>query len=621
MQRNFDGVINYAKMKDMNQYLNAMLAESTSRTERRFRDDRQHPFIFDLLAAGSNRRSSIFDRDYLSDNLEWIRGCKQLSKSATVQRLLARANVREYGEDQNASTITTEHYWTTKDDVVVKENHLDRCMKRVAKMDLSTIEQVNENSIWLSKEIRGIRKKLKQISNLNDAGIALSTEQIAKIKRRPDLEAELSVYESAVVEIDRRIQRFADEKRKEDLPVDKDDAKHGLIDKETDNHCSKVVVNEEKDKNEPKSYFCNLCRVKCSDKQSFFLHRNGRKHRNRAAQVVEEEKEKTAATIRSQRQIEQIKSAPFLATPSKKNNKSVWGTQSQPHYKLPPPPHPVLSHVALPQFNNKIARSISQNDSITKRTKKSPYLGANQHPMEPNRGKSLNSVVSSPSFHSTPRPCNFTAILKEQEKSRNSNNKFSAGTEMLSKPMKWDFSPSSSRCVPLPFYDDSSTNFTSKSESSQRTKNVSLADFLTPSRKKQIPALATSSGIASAPWSKKESVVVNVKDKTIAAILQIQAEEASLKANQDKSYGNGGGSWYVERRERAESVAEIQRNAKEELQYRLMVEEQIEIEAQIREENRRTQNTNGKQKNNKKGTCKRRNNSKRIEKNNKNTNK
>lgn len=621
MQRNFDGVINYAKMKDMNQYLNAMLAESTNRTERRFRDDRQHPFIFDLLAAGSNRRSSIFDRDYLSDNLEWIRGCKQLSKSATVQRLLARANVREYGEDQNASTISTEHHWTTKDDAVVKESHLDRCMKRVAKMDLSTIEQVNENSIWLSKDIRGIRKKLKQISNLNDAGIALSTEQMVKINRRPDLEAELSVYESAVVEIDRRIQRFADEKRKKDLPVDKDDAKHGLIDKETDNHCSKVVVNEEKDKNEPKSYFCNLCRVKCSDKQSLFLHRNGRKHRNRAAQVVEEEKEKTAATIRSQRQIEQIKSAPILATPSKKNNKSAWGTPSQPHYKLPPPPHPVLSPVASPQFKNKIARSISQNDSSSKMTKKSLYLGANQHPMKPNRRKSLKSVVSSPSFHSTPRPCNFTAILKEQEKSSNSNNKFSA-----------DSSPSSFRCVSQPLYDDSSTKFTGKSAgSSQRTKNVSLADFLLPSRKKQMPALASFPGIASAPWSKTESVVVNVEDKTTAAavgevnsgrsILQIQAEEASLKANQDKSYGNGGGSWYVERRERAESVAKIQRNAKEELQYRLMVEEQIEIEAQIREENRRIQNTNGKQKNNKKGTCKRRNNSKRIEKNNKNTNK
>lgn len=86
------------------------------------------------------------------------------------------------------------------------------------------------------------------------------------------------------------------------------------------------------------------------------------------------------------------------------------------------------------------------------------------------------------------------------------------------------------------------------------------------------------------------------------SIVQIQAEEADLKARQDKSYGKeGGGSWYVNRRERAESVLEIQKSAQEDLEHRLLVEEQMKIEAQIHEDNNRKQKQHGKQQQEKKG--------------------
>mmetsp|Transcript_26222 Transcript_26222/g.30211 ORF Transcript_26222/g.30211 Transcript_26222/m.30211 type:complete len:186 (+) Transcript_26222:3924-4481(+) len=107
------------------------------------------------------------------------------------------------------------------------------------------------------------------------------------------------------------------------------------------------------------------------------------------------------------------------------------------------------------------------------------------------------------------------------------------------------------------------------------------------------------------------------------SISQIQAEEADLKGKQDKSYGKGGGSWYVERRKRAESVLEIQKNTKENSEYRLLVEEQMKIEAQIREENKRKHKTKQAKKkvdsngiNIRGGSSKRRNN-KKVQNNNK----
>lgn len=94
------------------------------------------------------------------------------------------------------------------------------------------------------------------------------------------------------------------------------------------------------------------------------------------------------------------------------------------------------------------------------------------------------------------------------------------------------------------------------------------------------------------------------------SIAQIQVEEENLRLKQDKSYGKGGGSWYVERRERAESVLEIQKIAQEDFEHRLLVEEQLKIEAQIREENERRQNLEKEERKPRKGRAPKRRNKK-----------
>lgn len=239
--------------------------------------------------------------------------------------------------------------------------------------------------------------------------------------------------------------------------------------------------------------------------------------------------------------------------------------------------------------------------------------------------QSANFVAKSPPV------CNFTAILKEQESLKKKASNSSSMMKRNSDPIKWTSVPGSNRCVPLSFYEKRNTGsqlINPAAQSTQkRASSVSIADFLTPPREKIKPQSksTTSIGNSSSPWSKGSSTFVREKAKQRTAsfensgrsIVEIQAEEAALKANQDKSYdGTDGGSWYVERRERAESVLEIQKNAQEDLEYRRMVEEQMEIEAQIREENKKREQRksssgcNGKQ-NKSNGNSKRRNNQRR----------
>eukprot|EP00536_Pseudo-nitzschia_multiseries_P007066 jgi/Psemu1/165220/gw1.158.58.1 len=558
VRRNLDGVLNLGKKSELNQYLNDMLAETTCTygDENKYRDGNHHPFIFDVISAGNVGRP-IFDRNWFSDSEEWMERCKNLTELPVVRRILEIAAVREYEEDSIGLSIKSRRRSSCQKDysefrersgsvsestcaATTKEGNLDRCIKKTATMNLSTLELAHENSQWLSKEIRGVRKKLKQISNLLDAEtqqVILSPEQKAKVARRPILETELNIYESAVGEVEKRIKELGDEK--------KASAKQ------------QPLAKVQSDSNDNKPFFCDVCGVKCPDEANYILHQNGRKHRNRVAQAAEEEKEKTAASIRQQQQIELMKSAtaPIFTPSPKKNVKNAWGSPSpQPDYKLPPPPHPVLTQVVLTPQHKQI-RSAS---------------------LEPSTIASTSPALSS------------KKMMKEEASTKKKIPKALPGeTKQPPKPVVWNSSPSSTRCVPLSMYaaaPDVAFSSGETKKTQDRSKSVSLADFLTPSREKK-----TSSSPTVAPWVNNNSnndpskKVLKTPPNT-KSIAQIQAEEETLKSKQDKSYGKGGGSWYVERRERAESVLEIQKTAQEDLEHRILVEEQLRIEAQIKEE-------------------------------------
>ena len=606
----------------MNQYLNDMLADTTYRAGKRYRDDHHHPLTFDVLAAGNVGRPS-FDRNWFSGFEEWIQGCKDLAESRVVRQLLEVTAASEYEEDSIENNFKTrpkssrqkEYHELKKRTCVtsessftpdVKEGNLDRCIKRTANMDLSTVELANENSAWLTKEIRSVRKKLKQIKNLLDADIQkviLSSEQKAKIARRPTLETELSIYETSVKEVMKRTKELnlkKQEKKKsctvkfDDMCGERTEAqgktfgtkgnKLILADDFKKDECRSASTPEQRD---DKSLFCDVCGIKCSDKSNFILHQNGRKHRNKLAQIVETEKEKTATSIRQKQQIELMKSAQIFSSPSQKITKNVWRTPfSQPNYKLLPPPHPVLAQVVLSPSQSTLKgawlaqpKNISSSSSSNSKTVANNVGSAKK--AKPHPIINVDSTSHMKSF--LPTHSNFTTILREQESAKKT---LCGGMKESPKSSVCHSSPNSTRCVPQSLYSAPNLSLTPgiHHKYKERSPSISLANFLSPPKKK------TTSSPAIAPWinspTSKPDISPSPNRKSIA---QIQAEEETLRLKQDKSYGKGGGSWYVERRERAESVAEIQKTAQEDLEHRILVEEQLKIEAQIREENNRRQ--------------------------------
>jgi len=174
----------------------------------------------------------------------------------------------------------------------------------------------------------------------------------------------------------------------------------------------------------------------------------------------------------------------------------------------------------------------------------------------------------------SPADSNFIKILEKQK----IENQMVSIRKRSPEPVIWNSSPGASRCVRKSTHTHTAPHQECKTERKEESQctSISLADFLTPSRKQKTPL---SSSSATAPWLSNTT-------PSSKSLMQIQAEEEHLKARQDKLYCNGGGSWFVERRERAESVLEIQKGAQMDLEHRLLVEEQMKIEAQIKEDNR-----------------------------------
>eukprot|EP00980_Cylindrotheca_fusiformis_P022272 scaffold9172_cov128-Cylindrotheca_fusiformis.AAC.4 len=560
-----------------------MLADSMHRPGKRYRDDHHHPFVTDVITAGNTERPS-FDRGWLSSMEEWIAGCNELSCQPIVKNLLLSLSATRQGEDnftlggrrrqssfaaadsivpadRNSSLSTTDK--SNEEDgplssLQASEGVLDRCIKRTSNMDLSSSEGAKKNSTWLAKEIRGVRKKLSQIKKLQDwesiEATVLSTEQRAKVNRRSTLEAELCIYESALEEVETKIKELAieeDKTRKEShLAESTGQVAHEarMEKRDTDgDKCNDEVKKMARSsgdevKGKGKALFCVVCGIKCPDQRSFELHKSGRKHRNRVAQAAEAEKANVATAIMERQNLDQVKGPGSVrqnpSTPTL--SKTVWGVPSaQPKFTLPPPPHPTVPPVPSPRL------SWTTNG----RSQHQPKLVAPAKAVPSNRfaGKNDGNQASA----TTPK----------------------SSLESAGSPV-WHSAQGSSYCVPLQVNSSSASSLPVANTRETHSSSISLADFLTPK-----PTLPKKSG-GGKSWS-------NPPTKTTPSpksLAQIQAEETTFLARQDKAYGKGGGTWFIERRERADSLLEIQDSAAKEQEEREFIEEQKRIEEQIQKE-------------------------------------
>jgi len=85
------------------------------------------------------------------------------------------------------------------------------------------------------------------------------------------------------------------------------------------------------------------------------------------------------------------------------------------------------------------------------------------------------------------------------------------------------------------------------------------------------------------------------------SIFDIQLEEEELKSKQDLMCANLDGKWYVERRERADSLHQIQKSEEEERARQKLVEEQKEMEKKMLQERVKSENEKKKRSNKNRG--------------------
>ncbi|KAL3939360.1 MAG: hypothetical protein SGBAC_005900, partial [Bacillariaceae sp.] len=581
VNRNIDGVLNVAKKGELNQYLNDMLADGLHRSGSRYRDDHHHPFINDALTAGNDERPS-FDLAWLSSLEKWTTCCTELLTSSNVRNLVSALDVAKeegtldkhtnryrrassYVSDSEASGRSrslsilsdadpTDAMKTASDSY---EDILDQCIKKTAKMDLSTSTMTKKNSIWLNKEIRSVRKKLTQIKKLKQSSTALTTAEQSKLDRGPTLEMQLSIYQNALCEVESQLKEL-----RLTEAVDNEAAKvvSRSEEKVSKNQRKPVVKSALAERSELtpvdvddvatatgepiKSFSCVLCGIKCPDQTSFELHKNGRKHRNRVTQAAEEEKAKVASTIVEQQRRDQLlKSEEALRSATTRTLviKKAWGSASaQPKYTLPPPPHP-----AVPQVVSS-SRPWGHSPRNVPKTK-APLL----------KPQNLMGNIG------------FTKVTKKQHKTPKSPKTFSPNdlTVMNTSPMLHT-KPGSSQCVPTDMYSPASLPALGSPSSGNA---FSLSDFLTPTKQ--------GTGNVQKLWS-SPSAKSNGKN----SLAEIQAEEQKFNSRQDRAYEKGGGTWFLERKERANSLLEIQTIAKEEQERLEFIEEQKRIEEQIQKD-------------------------------------
>ena len=351
--RNFDGVLEVGQKKVVNCYLDESLA--LSRLKRDYtRDDTTHPFHYDVLfpqtleSSDSRRVLSAMDFEDWLDECDLMASYDGVSKTMDLLlRSTDKAKPQLLNETRRDSQPASAPSSTAQCS--------DRCISLTSDMDLSTLALAEAKFSCLSKEAKWLSKRLSQIAKLEESRMeaSLSSEQVEKLKRLPQLKADWNVIEPALKEVEQRIEALR-KANEEDIGRTTPSAK-----------------------SEKAVFRCDLCQITSTDEKNHTMHLNGRKHRNRVAQEEEKAKAATVANLQEER-----RKADFLkmdvdrtSTPTTAS-KTVWGTPGSkaspstlPKYRLPPPPHDVPDVVVSEELSG--MKSISLREIMKEETLKS----------------------------------------------------------------------------------------------------------------------------------------------------------------------------------------------------------------------------------------------------------
>lgn len=684
IERNLDGVLISARKSDLDNFLNDHFCEASKSITQFSRHEEYHPLVLDMFlhnkSEGFDRGSETYDfDDDFENNVQEVSGYEQISTSAWIEscgQLLkqipdalssrhpllsiqrkrdrtqsfsrARSRTLSFGGSRSNSfadsstTATVSHHKNKyNSNSNLKNNHRrslrqecsDRCIMLTSNMSLRTPDAVQAKYDCLFKEIRGVKKRLNQISQIEDSckvsdnatnnkGVlvtsspspsstppvarilatdGLTEEQREKLTRCHMLKADLIVYEDALQIVKDRMKSLGLKKTNALSTVIKETQPATKINEDTleEKQSSCKVAGDKKEdadvandtciKNSNKQLFrCEVCQINCPDANSFALHNGGRKHANRVRKQQELEQKQMAERMMKLKHEQMLKAdtiyqerqhpRSFVASKAT-SNASPWKLQKR--------------------ANDEDFLKVSL--SPEPRYKLNPPSSSKELPINITN---VSSASVSPSAWPTPKQQQYPTLSSASglSNSMGSPSPRTERTVLATSPSTSHATVASSLAI-TPFKKLSGFN-------KKNTKKYSLADFYnTPS--KSATATTPMKGWASTPTVQTKSSPFSLssspplvseeseKKEKAKSLLEIQLEEENFQRNRDVSFGesNGTNKWFIEQRERAGSMSQIlESEEQKKLEMEALIQEQMKIEDSIRRENQRIENEKKKKK-------------------------
>jgi alpha-tubulin suppressor-like RCC1 family protein len=528
IRENLDVVLTFGRKSEMDVYLDEQLADSRVKLSR---DAAVHPLVTEVVMAGKSSQ-------------EWLRSCQAIVDHLPISTLVRyqRRQKRRVSSFHESHFDHEDHQPQQKALQTGLHGCSERCLMLTANIgSLQTETDIKAKFECLSKEMRGIRKRLAQTNKLQ-LKETLTSDEREKLNRKPLLEADLAQLSPAMQKVEKLMsERNLDlVKIHAALPVDKN---------------TKDV--SPKDTSEAVAYLCAVCDISCPDANHLELHKSGRKHRNRMKQVEEEEEEKTAAFIAAQNQQQAFLAGATPPPAAMSKSISPWSTDTiQPRYQLTPPIAPPASKVVA--------------DKKTARLASHPVGDFRSILAEQGDGKPIGRKV----------PTSFKDQQKQTRTPKVPPNKSLLTPGPVAPLQNAPWAKSSVIQVSVAAKSPSKESVTVGNKRPLSSgKKQSLGSFLSDPSPSKASSPAAASWCAS-PVTKKVVPALPSPSLNSKSLLEIQQEEEAFVRRQAQHAAKEG-KWYLERVDRANSLSAIQEAETEEQEMLILIEEQKQIEAQI----------------------------------------
>eukprot|EP00985_Skeletonema_marinoi_P016888 scaffold9171_cov100-Skeletonema_marinoi.AAC.1 len=300
-------------------------------------------------------------------------------------------------------------------------------------------------------------------------------------------------------------------------------------------------------------YYCDLCAISCPDSDSYTFHIHGRKHRNREMHAEAAEEKSVAESMMAMKRMQLVEKSGedyariALERDTKQNDKSniAWGAQ-----------------------HAKFSGGLS--------------------PVTPQKGKSFQDILKE-------EQKNMATSTARSRKGKSAPRLATKSPATLT-PVKPTSVPLSSPVIPREYVIQSKNSPASGAFGASPT----LGSFIERKAERKhdgVSSIGASWGATPVSKAKnsnlnwgmkqpspatKSSPIITQSPQKMRSFSEIQKEEETIRNNEDHMCRIDGNQWFVQQRERAASIGEIQQREQQEQEMLDLIEEQKQIEMAIK---------------------------------------